>query len=102
MAQKITKIKSLGDRQTYNFGINTPEHLWDYKGLISEQSFNAPHSYAYSLVGYVQAYLKNYYPVEFWVATLNTIERGQEKHNQSSLGKYIHSISKNGIKVIPP
>jgi DNA polymerase III subunit alpha len=75
-----------------------------WKALMGQAkySFNSPHSFAYSLVGYVQAYLKNYYPVEFWVATLNTIDRGQEKHNQSSLGKYIHSISRNGIKVIPP
>lgn len=102
MAQKLTKIKSLGERQTYNIGINTEEHLWVYKGLINRNSFNMPHSYAYSLVGYVQAYLKTYYPIEFWVATLNSIDRGEEKHEQSSLGKYIYSISRNNIRVIPP
>lgn len=102
MAQRLIKIKSLGNRQTYSFGIDTPEHLWDYKGLISNQSFNAPHSVAYSLLGYVQAYLKYYYPLEFWIATLSTIERGKEKHEQSTLGKYINSITQSGIKVVKP
>lgn len=102
MAQKIVSIKSLGEKQTYNFGIDTPEHLWDYKGLISNQSFNMPHSYAYSLLGYVQAYLKTYYPLEFWTATLNTIDRGLEKHNQSSLGKYLNAMQSSGIPVRPP
>jgi len=65
-------------------------------------AFNMPHSYAYSLMGYVQAYLKTYYPLEFWTAALNTIDRGLEKHHQSSLGKYINSITMNGIKFNKP
>lgn len=75
---------------------------WD--GLMGQAkySFNMPHSYAYSLLGYVQAWIKTYYPLEFWVATLNTIERGQEKHNQSSLGKYINAIQSAGINVRQP
>lgn len=75
---------------------------WD--GLMGQAkySFNMPHSYAYSLLGYVQAWLKTYYPLEFWTATLNTIDRGLEKHNQSSLGKYLNSMQKAGIPVTPP
>jgi DNA polymerase-3 subunit alpha len=53
-------------------------------------------------MGYVQAYLKCYYPLEFWTATLNTIDRGLEKHGQSSLGKYINSIYNAGLEVLPP
>ncbi len=102
MAQSIVSIKSLGERQTYNVGIDTPEHLWLYKDLVTKNSFNMPHSYAYSLLGYVQAWLKTYYPIEFWAATLNTIDRGMEKHNQSSLGKYLHAMQSAGIPVTPP
>lgn len=76
---------------------------WDALMGQAKYSFNMPHSYAYSLMGYVQSYLKTYYPIEFWVATLNTISRGQEKNDQSSLGKYIHSItSASGIEVFKP
>jgi len=75
---------------------------WKQIMLQAKYAFNMPHSYAYSLMGYVQAYLKCYYPLEFWTASLNTIDRGQEKHGQSSLGKYINSINKAGIKVHRP
>jgi len=78
------------------------EAQWKQLMLQAKYAFNMPHSYAYSLMGYVQAYLKCYYPVEFWTATLNTIERGQEKHNQSSLGKYINAIQNSKINVHPP
>jgi DNA polymerase III alpha subunit len=53
-------------------------------------------------MGYVQAYLKCYYPLEFWTAALNTIDRGLEKHGQSSLGNYINTIINSGIEVVPP
>lgn len=102
MAQHLVSIKSLGEKKVYNFGIDTPEHIWLYKDLLSHQSFNLPHSYAYSLLGVVGATLKCYYPVEFWTAALNTIDKGQEKHNENSLGKYINSITQAGIKFERP
>jgi len=78
------------------------EAQWVQLMLQAKYAFNMPHSYAYSLMGYVQAYLKCYYPVEFWTATLNTIDRGQEKDSQSTLGKYINAITSSGINVHPP
>lgn len=75
---------------------------WDAILGQAKYSFNMPHSYAYSLIGYVQAWFKTYFPVEFWVATLNTIDRGREKYNQSSLGRYIYKINKSGIVVKKP
>ncbi len=102
MAQHLVKIKSLGKKRVFDLGINTPEHIWLYKNLLSKNSFNLPHSYAYSLLGVVGAYLKCYYPVEFWTAALNTIDKGQEKHNENSLGKYINCIMQAGIKFERP
>ena len=102
MAQKIVKVKSIGEKHIYNFGIDTSEHLWIHRGLVTKNCFNMPHAYSYSLMGYVQAALKYYYPLEFWTASLNTIDRGQEKHGHSSLGKYINSIEKANITVHSP
>lgn len=78
------------------------EAQWAQLMKQAAYAFNMPHSYAYSLMGYVQAYLKTYYPVEFWTAALNTIDRGLEKHHQSSLGKYINSIAVAGINFHKP
>jgi DNA polymerase III alpha subunit len=78
------------------------ERQWNALMGQAKYSFNMPHSYSYSLMGYVQAYLKCYWPVEFWTAALNTIDRGQEKHNESTLGKYINSINSMGITLARP
>lgn len=75
---------------------------WEALMGQAKYSFNMPHSYAYSLMGYVQAYLKCYYPIDFWTAALNTITRGLEKHGESSLGKYINSIDSMGIPIEKP
>ena len=82
--------------------IEYADSQWKQIMLQAKYAFNLPHSFSYSLMGYVQAYLKYYYPLEFWTASLNTIERGQEKNGRSSLGKYINSISKTGINVFQP
>lgn len=96
--QKIVEEDEWEEKEAEKYA----EAQWKQLMLQAKYAFNMPHSYAYSLMGYVQAYLKCYYPVEFWTATLNTIERGQEKHNQSSLGKYINAIQNSGINVHPP
>lgn len=96
MAQKIIRLKKAGLLPTIDVGIDTDEHIYFHKDLATHNS------YAYSLMGYVQAYLKTYYPIEFWCAALNTIDRGLEKHHQSSLGKYINSISNAGINFQKP
>ncbi|MCX6826858.1 MAG: hypothetical protein NTV06_06305, partial [candidate division Zixibacteria bacterium] len=38
-------------------------------------SFNKSHSMAYSELGYITLYLKHYYPLEWWMATLNTVDK---------------------------
>jgi DNA polymerase III alpha subunit len=81
---------------------NYAQLQWDQIMAQAKYAFNMPHSYAYSLMGYVQAYLKCYYPIEFWCSTLNTIDRGQEKHGQSTLGNYIYNITKSKIQFGKP
>jgi DNA polymerase III alpha subunit len=96
MAQKIIKLEKLGELPTVDIGVNSENHIYFYKNLATHNS------YSYSLMGVIQAHLKTYYPVEFWTAALNTIDRGLEKHHQSSLGKYINSITMAGIKFNKP
>jgi DNA polymerase-3 subunit alpha len=96
--EKIAEEDGWPEKEAHDYA----EAQWKQLMLQAKYAFNMPHSYAYSLMGYVQAYLKCYYPVEFWTATLNTIDRGLEKHGESSLGKYINSIQTAGINVVRP
>jgi len=101
MKNAVNKILD-DDKWSEKKATSYAQKQWDALMGQAKYSFNMPHSYAYSLMGYVQAYLKCYYPVEFWTAALNTIDRGQEKHNESILGKYINSINSMGIKFARP
>jgi DNA polymerase-3 subunit alpha len=58
-------------------------------------AFNKSHSYAYSMLGYICMYLKVYYPVEFYAASLTFI--GEEK-----VRPVINEAKKLGIDVLPP
>ena len=60
-------------------------------------SFNAAHSVAYSIISYRTAWLKFYYPVEFYCSVLNN-----KIDKQDQLVKYIHSCRSHEIAIEPP
>lgn len=71
-----TFLKIIEDSSSYQFGFN--------------------HSTAYSMIGYLCAYLRYYYPYEFITAFLNNAQNDDDIVNGSSLAK------KKGIKIISP
>ena len=68
------------------------EMLKDYASYL----FNKSHATSYSLITVVTAYLKKYYPVEFWAALL-TIQDDKDKK-----AKYLNLLEKEGITVELP
>ena len=63
----------------------------------SQYSFNKAHSQSYGYMAYITAYLKAHYPLEFYVATINS-----EDGNQEKILPYIQEIQRKGIKILPP
>lgn len=63
----------------------------------SQYSFNKAHSQSYGYMAYITAYLKAYYPLEFYVATINS-----EDGNQEKILPYIQEMQRKGIKILPP
>lgn len=59
--------------------------------------FNKAHSQSYGYMAYITAYLKTYYPLEFYVATINS-----EDGNQEKILPYIQEIKRKGIEILPP
>jgi DNA polymerase-3 subunit alpha len=70
--------------------------LWEDLESYADYAFNAAHSYAYSLLGYWQCWLKTYYPREFMTA-LMTAEDDLEK-----LSSYISESRSLGLDVRGP
>ena len=59
--------------------------------------FNKAHSQSYGYMAYITAYLKAHYPLEFYVATINS-----EDGNQEKILPYIQEMQRKGIKILPP
>lgn len=62
---------------------------------FAHYAFNKSHSFCYSLLAYQCMYLKVYYPVEFYAASLTFVD-------DSKVRSIINEAGKFGIKVLPP
>ncbi|MFH0808451.1 MAG: DNA polymerase III subunit alpha [archaeon] len=71
--------------------------LWDDIVKFAAYSFNKSHAAAYALISYRTAYLKKYYPVEFYAATISSAIRDPEK-----LKFYLESARQEGIRILHP
>lgn len=71
--------------------------LWDDIVKFAAYSFNKSHAAAYALISYRTAYLKKYYPVEFYAATISSSIRDPEK-----LSFYLESARNEGIEILSP
>lgn len=73
------------------------EDVWALLSKQAEYSFNRGHAVAYSLLSYLTAWLKVYYPVEFMTALLTAKSDRTEK-----MSAIINDCNRMGIKVLPP
>ena len=73
------------------------EDVWALLAKQAEYSFNRGHAVAYSLLSYLTAWLKVYYPVQFMTALLTA-----KSDNTSKLSVIITDCHRMGIKVLPP
>lgn len=80
-------------------GVNekAANEIFDQMMDFASYAFNKSHAAAYAVVGYETAYLKLYYPVEFFAAMLTSVMGNNDK-----VAFYIESCKKMGIEVLPP
>ena len=72
------------------------EKIWNKIEKSSSYSFNKSHSVGYSLVTYQTAYLKTYYPMEYYTAMLNNVE------NEDKRVRIYNEIKQIGKNIINP
>ena len=71
--------------------------LFDLMEKFAEYGFNKSHAVAYSVISYQTAFLKKYYPAQFFAALLGT-----EINNKDKITVYIQEAKENGIQILPP
>ncbi len=102
------KIKEVIEKIKGEFVIKAAEYRW-YKTEVStyiyekmiepaaSYSFNKSHSVAYALIAYQTAYLKAYYPVQFYASLLRSREEDTDR-----LSGLIDEVLAHGIPVLCP
>lgn len=100
------KIKAEMDQQRERFmkGANerghdkkASEELFDLMYKFADYGFNKSHAAAYSVITAQTAWLKNYYPAEFFAALLST-----EISDTDKVVKYVKDAQKRGLHVRSP
>ena len=71
--------------------------LFELMEKFAEYGFNKSHAVAYSVVAYQTAYLKKYYPAQFFAALLGT-----EINNKDKITAYIQEAKDFNIDILPP
>jgi DNA polymerase-3 subunit alpha len=73
------------------------ETMWELLLKQSEYSFNRGHACSYALLSYLTAYLKTYYPCEFFASCLSA-----KSDNLPKLSVLINECQRLNIKILPP
>lgn len=73
------------------------EELFELMAEFANYGFNKSHSAAYCVIAAQTAWLKHYYPVEFFAALLST-----EMSDTDKVVRYIKLCRRRGIKIQPP
>ena len=71
--------------------------IYDKMIDFAKYAFNKSHAASYAVVAYQTAYLKCYYPVQFFAALLTSV-----MDNTSKVSEYIGVCRSMGINVLPP
>lgn len=76
--------------------------LWEEIVSIVEKGygFNKSHSASYAVISFQTAWLKHYYPVEFYAAMMSYESTSTD--GQIQISSYIKECKKRGIKILPP
>ena len=103
MGKKITeemdkqKARFLNGAKENNYDIKKTEKLFDLMAEFAKYGFNKSHAAAYCVITARTAWLKHYYPVEFFAALLST-----EITNTDNVVKYVKDAQNHEIEMVSP
>jgi DNA polymerase-3 subunit alpha len=91
------KVRFMEGATAKGFEEKKAGELFDLMAEFANYGFNKSHAAAYCVVSAQTAWIKNYYPVEFFAALLST-----EMSNTDNVVKYVKDAQSRDIKVEPP
>ena len=94
---KKQKSRFLEGARRNGYDLKKSEKLFDLVAEFAKYGFNKSHAAAYCVLAAQTAWLKRYYPVEFFASLLS-----MEINNTDKIVRYVRDADKHGIKVLPP
>ncbi|MBX3019413.1 MAG: DNA polymerase III subunit alpha [Bdellovibrionaceae bacterium] len=91
------RVRFLKGATEKGFDPKKSDELFDLMYKFADYGFNKSHAAAYCVVAAQTAYLKHYYPAEFYAALLST-----EMGDTEKVVKYVKDAQKHGLEVRPP
>jgi DNA polymerase-3 subunit alpha len=79
------------------FDLTKAEEVFELMYKFADYGFNKSHAAAYCVVQAQTAWLKHYYPVEFFAALLST-----EMSDTDKIVKYVKDAQQHRIEIVPP
>ncbi len=80
-----------------SFDLKKAGELFDQMAEFAKYGFNKSHAAAYCVVAAYTAWLKNYYPIEFYAALMST-----EMGDTDKIVRYVKEAQDHKIEVLPP
>ena len=94
---KKQKNRFLSGAKANHYDLKKAEKLFNLMAEFANYGFNKSHAVAYCVLAAETAWLKHYYPVEFFASLLTT-----EMNNTDKMAQYIRAAGEHGITVLPP
>ncbi len=100
--KKVSLIKTLkkifiDGAVANNYDEATANHIYSTIEKFANYGFNKSHAVAYGILSYRMAYLKAWFPIEFYTALLRV-----NSGSQAQIKKYIEGSKKAGINIVSP
>jgi DNA polymerase-3 subunit alpha len=94
------KDKFAEGMKEHGYSQEETEKLWTLLEAGAGYSFNRSHSAGYAMLGYVMAWYKKHYPLEFFLAMLQMSVN--EQKSQEEISELYYDAKNYGIEIRPP
>jgi DNA polymerase-3 subunit alpha len=91
------RVRFLTGAKTKGFDEKKAEEVFELMYKFADYGFNKSHAAAYCVIQAQTAWLKNYYPVEFFAALLST-----EMGDTDKIVKYVRDAQQHNVEIVPP
>ncbi len=98
---EVVSVEPYRDERVYDIEMDTVGRNYVANGIVSHNS----HAASYGVLGYITAYLRAHYPLEFWWAWLSRMPntnkgKGQDKTRRCE--PFMRGARARGITLLPP